>query len=95
MRTLLTVPVGLALGFLLLAACGNSNTAENSCTDTGNICLKSGAACGDTQPYDCPSGGICCSPTFTNPSSEKISENISEKTESTQAASAPSEPASR
>ena len=66
-------PITLALGLLLVAACGSSNTSENSCTDTGAICLKTGASCGDTLPYSCPSGGVCCSTIApSTASSEKI-----------------------
>ncbi|MGO8998707.1 MAG: hypothetical protein ACLQVI_35745, partial [Polyangiaceae bacterium] len=61
MRKLIAITLGL--GFLAVAACGSSNTQENSCSDVGGLCLKSGAACGDTLPYGCPSGGTCCSPT--------------------------------
>ena len=58
------IAVCLSLGLLAVAACGSSNVQENSCTDMGGLCVKTGAACGDTlAEYTCPSGGICCSPT--------------------------------
>jgi hypothetical protein len=64
------VAIALALGVLVVAACGNSNTAESSCTEQGGICLHQGAACGDTQPFECPSSGVCCSPGQSAPSSK-------------------------
>ena len=71
MRNLIAITLGL--GFLVVAACGNSNTTSDSCSAVGGICLKTGAACGDTLPYSCPTGGICCSPTSqTKGSSEPL-----------------------
>src|ERR1700684_3182187 len=60
MRNLIAVCLSLGL---LAIACGSSNVQENSCTDEGAICVKTGAACGDTLPFTCRSGGVCCSPT--------------------------------
>ena len=51
----------LTLGFLV-GACGNANPPD-SCADVGGVCIRAGATCGDTLPYQCPSDGVCCSPT--------------------------------
>jgi hypothetical protein len=61
MRKLVAVAVGL--GFLAVAACGaNSSTLEDNCAELGGLCVKAGSECGDTLPYQCASGGVCCSP---------------------------------
>jgi hypothetical protein len=64
------VAVSLVFGALLIAACGNSNTEEPSCTENGGICEHEGTACGNTLPYGCPSSGVCCSPGQSNASSK-------------------------
>jgi hypothetical protein len=46
----------VALGFLLMLACGSSGDDTN-CTNNGGVCVSS---CSNSLPYDCGAGGTCC-----------------------------------
>ncbi|HEY2510784.1 MAG TPA: hypothetical protein VGI39_08010 [Polyangiaceae bacterium] len=63
MRNILAITFTLAV--IAVSACGSSNKNDDSCDQSGGVCLNTGASCGDTLPYACPSGGVCCSPTRT------------------------------
>jgi hypothetical protein len=51
----------MGLGLVVAVACGYSNKIADNCEQAGGVCVHSGAACGDTLPFECGSGGQCCS----------------------------------